>query len=429
MRLEVAGGVVLLAASIAALVWANLDPAGYRALWATGYTVAVGDHAITGDLTHLVNDGLMAVFFLVVGLEVKRELTVGELSTRRAALLPLFAAAGGMVVPALVYLAVAGGEAPTGWGIPVATDIAFALGALAALGRRVPVALVAFLLGVAVIDDIGAVVVIALVYSDTIGYGWLAGAVAALGVMWTLRRIGVRHLGPYGALGLVAWLATFQSGVHATIAAVAIGLLTPVEPMQRSPAVAAEARRVADAVADQSGPSEVDGTHWMRLSWLAREAVSPADRLTRALHPWSAFVVLPVFALANAGVVLSGPALEAAVQTPVTLAIAAGLVLGKPIGLVCGVALAVAVRASALPHGVTWAHVTGAGVLAGIGFTVSLFITELAFADPALVAAAKIGVLGGSVTAALTGLVVLAASTRRARGRGIRCGPSGSARS
>lgn len=418
MRLEVAGGAVLLLASIAALVWANADPAGYDAVWSTRFTVAVGGHSITETLQHVVNDGLMAVFFLVVGLEVKRELTVGELSTRHAAVLPFFAAAGGMAVPALVYLAVAGGEAPMGWGIPMATDIAFALGALAVVGRRAPVALVAFLLGVAVIDDIGAVIVIALFYGDGIAVGWLAGALGALGAMWALRAVGVRHMAPYVALGLIAWFATFESGVHATIAAVAIGLITPVRALQDPRAVAAEARSVAHAVAAGPARDDVDAARWMRLAWYARESVSPLDRVTHALHPWSAFVVLPVFALANAGVSLSASALEAAAQTPVTLAVAAGLVLGKPIGLVAGVALAVAVRASSLPHGVTWAHVAGVGALAGIGFTVSLFITELAFADPHLVAAAKIGVLGGSVVAALTGAVALAvAGRRRARAR------------
>jgi len=414
MRLEVAGGLVLLAASIAALVWANVDPSGYQDVWHTQFTVSIGGHGVTDTLLHAVNDGLMGIFFLVVGLEVKRELTIGELATRHAALLPLFAAVGGMVVPALVYLALAAGDGTTsGWGIPMATDIAFALGALAALGSRVPAALVAFLLGVAVIDDIGAVLVIALVYSDAIAGSWLAGAAGALALMWLLRRAGVRHLAPYIALGMVAWFSTYQSGVHATIAAVAIGLLTPATAFQRPQAVVAEAREVAARLAAHPSPREVDEGRWMQISWLSRDAVSPLSRLSHALHPWSAFVVLPVFALANAGVVLSPDSLEAAVDTPVTLAVAAGLVLGKPIGIVAGAALATALRASSLPHGVSWAQMAGVGILAGIGFTVSLFITELAFTDQVLVDAAKIGVLGGSLVAAVGGMVLLAILGRR----------------
>ncbi len=295
----------------------------------------------------------------------------------------------------------------------MATDIAFALGALAALGSRVPAALVAFLLGVAVIDDIGAVLVIALVYSDAIAGSWLAGACGALALMWLLRRAGVRHLAPYIALGMVAWFSTYQSGVHATIAAVAIGLLTPATAFQRPQAVVAEAREVAARLAAHPSPREVDEGRWMQISWLSRDAVSPLSRLSHALHPWSAFVVLPVFALANAGVVLSPDSLEAAVDTPVTLAVAAGLVLGKPIGIVAGAALATALRASSLPHGVSWAQMAGVGILAGIGFTVSLFITELAFTDQVLVDAAKIGVLGGSLVAAVGGMVLLAILGRR----------------
>lgn len=415
MRLEVAGGLVLLAASVAALIWANADPSGYRDVWHTQFTVSIGGHGVSDTLLHAVNDGLMAVFFLVVGLEVKRELTVGELSTRRAALLPLFAAVGGMAVPAAIYLGITagGGDTTSGWGIPMATDIAFALGALAALGRRVPAALVALLLGIAVIDDIGAVLVIALFYSDAIAGGWLAGAAAALALMWLMRRAGVRHLAPYVALGAAAWFATYRSGVHATIAAVAIGLITPVTAFQRPRAVAAEAAQVAERIAAHPARPEIDEGRWMRLSWLTREAISPVSRLTHALHPWSAFVVLPVFALANAGIPLTGGSLDAAVSSPVTVAVAAGLVLGKPIGIAAGAGLAVALRVSALPRGVSWAHIAGVGALAGIGFTVSLFITELAFTDADVVDAAKIGVLGGSVIAAIAGMTALALMGRR----------------
>jgi NhaA family Na+:H+ antiporter len=325
----------------------------------------------------VVNDALMAIFFLVVGLEVKRELAVGELSSRGAALLPLFAAVGGMVAPAVLFLAVTAGSGDgRGWGIPMATDVAFALAALTALGSRVPSSLTAFLLGVAVIDDIGAILVIAVYYTDGVALGWLAGALATLAAVVVVRRLGLRHPLPFIALGLVVWLCTFESGVHATIAGVAMGLVTPVRP--RTP-----------------------GTP------------SALERTVELLHPWSGYVVLPLFALANAGIVLDHASLDAATQTPVALAAALGLVVGKVVGLSGGVALAVRLGVSDMPTGARPAHVVGVGALAGIGFTVSLFITALAYDDPALVAAAKIGVLGGSVVAACLGAALLVAAARR----------------
>lgn len=417
MHLEISGGLVLLAATAVALIWANTATGGYEAFWSREITVAVGDWSLTKGLGYVVNDGLMALFFLVVGLEVKREIAVGELSTRQAALLPAFAAVGGMVVPAAIFLLVtAGGPEAGGWGIPMATDVAFALGALAALGRRVPVALMAFLLGVAVIDDIGAILVVALFYSSGIDAGWLALAVGGLAAMFVLQRSGIRHLGPYVVLGLVVWFATFQSGVHATIAGVAIGLLTPVRPFQDPGAVAAEARIMADDLG-RSGSGDSEAGRWMRLSWLAREAVSPLTRVEHGLHQWSSFVVLPIFALANAGIVLDRESLQAAIETPVAAAVALGLVAGKIIGLSAGVALAVRLGVSSLPRGVGWLHVLGVGALAGIGFTVSLFITELAYDSQAIIDAAKIGVLAGSILAAAIGIALLLRASRGATPR------------
>jgi NhaA family Na+:H+ antiporter len=417
MHLEISGGLVLLAATAVALIWANTATGGYEAFWSREITVAVGDWSLTKGLGYVVNDGLMALFFLVVGLEVKREIAVGELSTRQAALLPAFAAVGGMVMPAAIFLLVtAGGPEAGGWGIPMATDVAFALGALAALGRRVPVALMAFLLGVAVIDDIGAILVVALFYSSGIDAGWLALAVGGLAAMFVLQRSGIRHLGPYVVLGLVVWFATFQSGVHATIAGVAIGLLTPVRPFQDPGAVAAEARIMADDLG-RSGSGDSEAGRWMRLSWLAREAVSPLTRVEHGLHQWSSFVVLPIFALANAGIVLDRESLQAAIETPVAAAVALGLVAGKIIGLSAGVALAVRLGVSSLPRGVGWLHVLGVGALAGIGFTVSLFITELAYDSQAIIDAAKIGVLAGSILAAAIGIALLLRASRGATPR------------
>lgn len=414
LHLEVAGGLVLLVATLIALIWANVAAGSYIDLWGTEVVVSVGDFTVTEDLQHVVNDGLMAIFFLVVGLEVKRELAVGELSTRQAALLPLFAALGGMLLPALIFLGVMGGEAGSrGWGIPMATDIAFALAALAALGPRVPTALVAFLLGVAVIDDIGAILVVAFYYTDTIALAWLATAAAAFAAIVMLQRIGVRYLGAYVVLGLVAWFATFESGVHATIAGVVLGLLTPVRPFQDPATVSAEAVRIAEATDDHPDDPDRDAGQWRRLATVSREAISPLTRVEHSLHQWSSFVVLPIFALANAGIVIDSEALRAAGETPLALAVAVGLVAGKTIGLVAGAALAVALGLSTLPRGVRWSQIVGVGALAGIGFTVSLFITELAYTDEATIAAAKIGVLGGSVLAAVLGIAVLLILGRR----------------
>jgi Na+:H+ antiporter, NhaA family len=408
MRLEVAGGVVLLAASVIALLWANLATGSYESFWATDVTLSVGDWSRTEDLLHVVNDGLMTIFFLVIGLEVKRELVLGELSSRQAALLPTFAALGGVIVPALIFTAMTVGSGDAeGWGIPIATDVAFALAALAALGRRVPTSLMAFLLGVAVVDDIVAIAVVAVVYTDQLHLAWLAAAAVGLVAMWSVRQLGVRHLGVYLVLGIAVWFAVFESGVHATIAGVAIALLTPARPFQSPAAVSREAVLTAERTDDHPTLPDGDAHQWRRLSSLAREAVSPLTRLEHALHPWSSFVVLPVFALANAGIVLDRAAIDAATESPVTAAVAVALVAGKAVGLTAGTALAVRLGLSHLPAGVRWAHVAGVGLLAGIGFTVSLFITELAYDDPALVDAAKLGVLAGSVTAAVAGTVAL----------------------
>ena len=418
LRLEAAGGLVLAAATIVALVWANAATTSYTDLWSTELTLRVGDHVINETLQKLVNDGLMAIFFLVVGLEVKRELVVGELSSRRAAMLPAFAAIGGMVLPALIFVAVMGGaDGSRGWGIPMATDVAFALGALALLSRRVPSALVAFLLGVAVIDDIGAILVVAFYYTDSIALGWLAGAIGGLVAILVLQRLHVRHMAIYIVLGLMVWFATFESGVHATIAGVALGLVTPVRPFQRPAAVSAEAVRIAAATEDHPDDPDADAAQWRRLAWLSREAISPLNRVEHGLHEWSSFVVLPIFALANAGIVLDAASIDAARATPLAAAVAIGLVVGKTLGLTLGAFIAVSLGLSGLPPSVTWGHILGIGALAGIGFTVSLFITSLAYSDPSVVAAAKIGILGGSIVAALlgSGLLLLASRRRAAR--------------
>ncbi|MFM9017970.1 MAG: Na+/H+ antiporter NhaA [Actinomycetota bacterium] len=416
MAWEAAGGAALLLATIVALVWANVDTSGYEAFWSTPITLGVDGSVLDTDLAKVVNDGLMTLFFLLIGLEVKRELAVGELSTPRAAAVPFAAALGGMLLPAAIYLAfTAGGPAQDGWGIPMATDVAFALAVLAALRSRVPPALWAFLLGVAVIDDIGAILVIAIAYSSGIQGAWLAAAVAALVAFWVLTRLHVQARVPYVALGVLAWAFTAASGVHATIAGVAVGLLTPAVPLQRPAAVSAEAHRVADETSDSPAGPDAESESWMHLAELSRQAVSPLTRAVHALHPWSSFVILPIFALANAGIVFGAGALSAEGAVGAALGVGLGLLIGKAVGIPLGAWIAIRMGVGRMPSGARWGQMLGIGLVAGIGFTVSLFVTELAFDDPSLADAARIGVLAGSVLAAVAGAVVLWLLGRRSR--------------
>ncbi|MDP4621239.1 MAG: Na+/H+ antiporter NhaA [Thermoleophilia bacterium] len=414
MAWEAAGGVALLLATVVALIWANVDTGSYESFWSTPITIGWGDYTLNTYLAAAVNDGLMTLFFLLIGLEVKRELAVGELSDRRAAAVPFAAALGGMVLPALIFLAFAAGTpAQDGWGIPMATDVAFALAVLAALKSRVPASLWAFLLGVAVIDDIGAIIVIAVAYSGGIEALWLGMAIVVLVLMWALTRMHVHAGIPYIALGILAWAFTAASGVHATIAGVAIGLLMPAVPLQRPAAVSAAAHRLADGTSDDPGTPDADSHAWLRLGELSREAVSPLTRTVHALHPWSSFVILPIFALANAGIVFGRDAFSTEGSLAAALGITLGLLVGKAVGIPLGAWLAVRSGLGRMPRDARWVQITGIGLVAGIGFTVSLFITDLAFSDPAIQTAARIGVLGGSVLAAISGALLLFASGRR----------------
>ena len=397
---EVAGGIVLLVAAIVALIWVN-SPFGdsYERLWHTELSFRVGSFAIEEDLRHWVNDALMAIFFFVVGLEIKRELVTGELRTWRQASTPAIAALGGMVVPAALYLAInAGGRGANGWGIPMATDIAFALGVAALLGRRVPTGLKLFLLTLAIVDDIGAIVVIAIFYSSDVDPRALVAAGVLLAGVLGLRALRVTWMPAYVVLGVAVWLAVFESGVHATIAGVVLGLLTPARPL----APASVAREWAADLDDDPTPSQV-----REMTQLAQQTTSVAERLELALHPYSSLVIVPVFALANAGVVFDGRALSADGAGRVALGVGFALVVGKLAGVTLGTYVAVRARVGALPDGVTWRHVAGAAALAGIGFTVSLFITDLAFDDESLRAASKIGILAASLAASLIGAAVL----------------------
>lgn len=414
LETERAGGFLLLLAAMVALIWANSPwSASYQRLWETELTIRVGTWTISEDLRHWVNDALMALFFFVVGLEIKRELVTGELRERRAAALPVVAAIGGMVVPALIYFAFnLGGEGTRGWGIPMATDIAFALGVLAILSSGLPPGLKSFLLTLAIVDDIGAILVIAVFYAGSISWGALGVAVGLVLLMMGFRRLQVRWTVVYVVLGISVWLATFQSGVHATIAGVALGLLAPAVPFQRPRAVSEEARRVADDTVDDPSPPDADAHHWLHLSGLSREAVSPLARAQHLIHPWTSYLVVPIFALANAGVSLSGSAIRDAMASSVTVGIVAGLVIGKTLGVTVAAAVAIRTGVARMPEGVTRAHLFGVAALAGIGFTVSLFITGLAFEEPALQDSAKVGILAASIMAGALGALLLLRSKR-----------------
>ena len=370
VRTEAGGGVVLLAAAVVAIVWANSPwQAAYHDLWHHELTVGAGGWAVRESLQHWVNDGLMALFFFVVGLEIKRELVQGELRDPRAAALPVVAAMGGMVVPAVLFLLVAGpGEAATGWGIPMATDIAFAVGVLAVLGDRVPRGLKIFVLTLAIVDDIGAIVVIAVFYAAGLDGGWLLGAAGVLGGVVVFRRLGISSPVAYVPLAVLAWYCTYRSGIHPTIAGVALGLLTPAGSVAGRPVL---------------------------------------EQLEHRLHPWSSYVAIPVFALANAGVALDAEAVREAVGSRLTWGVIIGLVVGKLVGIAGAAAIGVRTGVGRPPAGVGLRHFVGAGAVGGIGFTVSLFITVLAFSDEALQAQAKAGILAGSLVAALVGAAVL----------------------
>lgn len=363
---EAAGAVLLAAGAVIALVWANSPwSSSYENLWTRDAAVSVAGHVLDLDLRHWVNDGLMTIFFLVVGLEIKRELTDGHLASRRTALLPASAAIGGMLIPALVYLAIAGSTSPRGWAIPMATDIALAVGVLTVAGSRVPASMRAFLLGLAIVDDIGAIVIIAAVYSTGVRFGWLAAAGLAVVAVVALRRVGVSSAVAYVVLGVFVWISLHEAGIHPTIAGVVMGLLAPTK-----------------------------------------------SRLEDTLHPWTSYLIVPVFALANSGISISVHGLRDAAGSPITWGVLFGLLAGKPIGVVLATRLAVRSGTADVPDQSSPRHVVGIGAAAGIGFTVALFITELAFTDEAERSHAKLAILVASVLAAIAASVILRSSPR-----------------
>jgi len=414
MRTESAGGLVLIASTLAALVAANSGwAAGYHALWETVLSFRVGAYTLEYPLHEWINDGLMAVFFFMVGLEIKREVLVGELASARRAALPIAGALGGMVVPALIFTALnLGGAGIRGWGIPMATDIAFALGVLALIGNRAPAPLKVFLAALAIADDIGAVLVIAVFYTAAINLELLLlglGLIVALGVF---NRLGARRPYIYIVLGLAVWLCFLRSGVHATVAGVLVAMTIPARTRIDTGEFSERGRAILDAF-DAAGPDAENiltnrgqQAAIIELEDTAEAAQAPLQWIERGLQPWVSFVVIPLFAFANAGVELRGE-LARAFTSPVTLGVLLGLLLGKPVGITLFAWAATKLRVAALPGGCGWRALHGVSWLGGIGFTMSLFVTGLAFRDETLVTEAKVGIFTASVCAALVGWLLL----------------------
>ncbi|MDP2181135.1 MAG: Na+/H+ antiporter NhaA [Actinomycetota bacterium] len=415
VKLEVAGSVVLLCTTVLALGLANSPLAEwYHSLWEIEIGISVGGWHFAETLLHWIDDGLMALFFFVVGLEIKREVLVGELSSARKAALPILAACGGMIVPALIYIMVnRGGDGASGWGVPMATDIAFALGVLALLGSRIPTALKVFLTALAIADDIGAILVIALFYTEGIALGWLGIGLALLLVLVMLNLLGVDGPLPYFLVACVVWFAFLHSGVHATVAGVLVAFTIPAKARTEPVAFIEWARGKLDEIELQDVPGShvLDDPVQQHRSFEIREAArytaAPLQRLEHTLLPLTSFIVLPLFALANAGVTLVDYDVGALLLEPVTVGVFLGLLVGKTLGITAFTWLAVRFRLADLPAQVGWAHIVGAGMLGGIGFTMSLFVSNLAFRGELLRAEAKLGILLTSVIAGVLGYLVL----------------------
>jgi len=411
---ETSGSILLFAGTVTALVWANSPwAASYFALWKL--PLQLGRRPLLSmDLHHWIDDGLMVLFFLVVGLEIKREIVKGELSSVRQAALPIIAALGGMILPALLYFALnRSGVGAPGWGIPMATDIGFAMGVLALLGKRIPSSLRVFMLALAIVDDVGAILVIAFFYSPTIS---LPALVVAAGLLALLIVVAVRRapISVYVIVGLFFWAAVLRSGVHATIAGVILGLVAPIKPKFRPEELAESAEPLLRTFRTQilsASKASAEAT-LTALGQLLDGTDSIAERLERSLHPWVCFLVLPLFALASAGVALSTEQLKLAYSSSIALGIFLGLLLGKAVGITLFSFLAVKFKIAGMADGLTWAGITGVGILAGVGFTVALFISGLCFAEDSLVASAKVAVIAASLAAGTIGYFFLRISLR-----------------
>ncbi len=415
---ESAGGAALFLASALALLWANLAFESYAGLWGRHLSISSPLFAIDEDLRHWINDGLMAFFFFLAGLEIKREAVHGELRTLRQARLPLIAAAGGMALPAAIYLAFnPGGPAADGWGIPMATDIAFALGVLALAGSRVPFGLKVFVLALAVIDDVGSIVIIALFYSTSIDAQALALALGLVVLCLGLGWAGVRSLAVYAAVAIALWLSLHEAGVAPTLAGVVIGLLTPASPEYSGDAFAATGPQLFDAVASSAAPDERQDA-LDQIDKLVRGSEAPLERLERAFHPWVSFGVLPLFALANAGVHVTSGLINAGLGSPVFAGIIVARLAGKPAGIFLATFIAVSAGICDLPAGTGWRHIFGAGLAAAVGFTVSLLVADRAFDATQLTDFSKLALLGASIVAAVAAYVFMRLFWARPVGRG-----------
>lgn len=405
LHIEATSGIVLVICTAIALIAANSPwAASYLAFWRTKVTLGLGDWQFQHSLHHVINDGLMAIFFFVIGLEVKRELAHGSLSSLKQAALPIAAALGGMIVPAGIYIALQYDQPGLrGWGIPMATDIAFVIGCLAILGPRVPHRLRILLLSLAIVDDIGAILVIAVGYTESLDtrFLWLAGA--AILIVHLFSKVGVRRFPPYVVVGAVAWFGLHESGIHSTLIGVILGLMTPA----KSTIVPEHFRRYLNDRTDTFSSTQWNDRNQraemvQEVQRLTRETVSPLEYLEMLLHPWTAYVIMPVFALANAGVIIN----PADLSDSIAVAVILGLVLGKPIGIVLFSWIVVRLGIAKLPHGINWPILMSGSCLAGIGFTMALFIDGLAFGEEGL-DTAKIGVLVGSAISAVAGIIFL----------------------
>lgn len=416
LHIEAVSGIVLLIAAAIALIWANSPyAASYEHLWHTPLYFGIGDFSLSYSLHFWINDALMTVFFLVVGMEIRREIHDGSLSTVGQVALPMVAAIGGVMVPALIYLSLNGAESVRhGWAVPTATDIAFAVGVLAILGRSIPSSARIFLLTLAIIDDIIAVLIIALFYSE--GLALEGFAIAGVGMLMVLglQRIGVGCAWFYLLPGALLWFGLLKTGAHPTLAGVVLGLMTPVRPVRFEDRPLELARDALRALDDRSTP-EVLAHSVRNLRYAQRELMPPAVRVQMALHPWVAYGVMPLFALANAGVALNDVDLTQGSGMSVMLGVMLALVVGKPVGIMLSSWLLIRVGGCRMPEGMSWNWMCLVGCLAGIGFTMSIFIANLAFASQALLSAAKLGVLLASVTAAVIGLTLGCAMVKRAR--------------
>jgi Na+:H+ antiporter, NhaA family len=410
LEIQASSGILLLACAVIALAWANSPwSSSYHRLWHTPFGIKLGTLSFERDLHFWINDGLMVVFFFIVGLEIRREIHEGELRDLKRATLPVLAALGGMIAPALIFLALnRSAPASSGWGIPTATDIAFAVGVLTLLGRRVPPALRVLLLALAIIDDIGAILVIALFYSTGVELPGLAIAGAGVASILVLQRVGLRHPLSYALPSIVIWIGLVRSGVHPTIGGVIVGLLTPVRSWFGEQGFLREAEEALESFRShaQNGAHQHDYLRPLRrLNLARREAVSPVVQLEGKLHPWAAYGVMPLFALANAGVTIGSVSFESSATSGVALGVALGLSCGKPLGIVLASLAGVRAGLCVLPRGVGVRGLVVVGIVGGIGFTMALFVAQLAFPDPALLGAAKVAVLFASTAAGVVGLL------------------------